>query len=220
MGYPVIAQIGNLPVDIRNGKGLGGGELVGWLPIVSFLALQVLNQLANALRLLRFQKMSQKRAKKAMLIISELSGMNHLRSSWNQLPTVHLLEIGQTVVIEYPGNSFQQLLFYLQTMMSSMWLFYSLKSFNKKSRCIMGNICGVGSLEPCPICHVPKDKLHDCGKAQWPLRTGIETQRIIEQARKLRSGDAEELLKKNGLRPIDVCTNIMKDFFWILLTVD
>jgi hypothetical protein len=34
MGYPVIARIGNLPVDIRNGKGLGGGELVGWLPIV------------------------------------------------------------------------------------------------------------------------------------------------------------------------------------------
>jgi hypothetical protein len=37
MGYPVIARIGNLPVDIRNGKGLGGGELVGLLPIVGFL---------------------------------------------------------------------------------------------------------------------------------------------------------------------------------------
>jgi hypothetical protein len=36
MGYPVIARIGNLPIDIRNGKGLGGGELVGWLPIVTF----------------------------------------------------------------------------------------------------------------------------------------------------------------------------------------
>jgi hypothetical protein len=34
MGYPVIAQIGNLPIHIRNGTGLGGGELVGWLPIV------------------------------------------------------------------------------------------------------------------------------------------------------------------------------------------
>ena len=37
MGYPVIARIGNFPVDIRNGKGLGGGELVGWLPIMGFL---------------------------------------------------------------------------------------------------------------------------------------------------------------------------------------
>ncbi len=36
MGYLVIARIGNLPADIRNGTGLGGGELVGWLPIVNF----------------------------------------------------------------------------------------------------------------------------------------------------------------------------------------
>ena len=34
--YPVIARCGNLPVNIRNGnRGLGGGQLVGWLPIVS-----------------------------------------------------------------------------------------------------------------------------------------------------------------------------------------
>ncbi|KAF9455950.1 hypothetical protein BDZ94DRAFT_1353726 [Collybia nuda] len=33
-GYPVIARCGNLPVNIRNGKGVGGGRVVGWLPIV------------------------------------------------------------------------------------------------------------------------------------------------------------------------------------------
>ena len=34
--YPVIARCGNLPVNIWNGNcGLGGGQLVGWLPIVS-----------------------------------------------------------------------------------------------------------------------------------------------------------------------------------------
>ncbi|KAG9310467.1 hypothetical protein JVU11DRAFT_9611 [Chiua virens] len=32
--YPVIARCGNLPVQLRNGKGVGGGRLVGWLPIV------------------------------------------------------------------------------------------------------------------------------------------------------------------------------------------
>ncbi|KAG1889652.1 uncharacterized protein F5891DRAFT_926277, partial [Suillus fuscotomentosus] len=32
--YPVIARCGNLPVDIRNVDGPGGGRLVGWLPIV------------------------------------------------------------------------------------------------------------------------------------------------------------------------------------------
>ncbi|TFK59648.1 hypothetical protein BDN72DRAFT_890374 [Pluteus cervinus] len=33
-GYPVIAQLMNLSSDIRNGNGLGGGRIVGWLPIV------------------------------------------------------------------------------------------------------------------------------------------------------------------------------------------
>ncbi|KAF8896734.1 hypothetical protein CPB84DRAFT_1681981 [Gymnopilus junonius] len=34
-GYPVFARCANLPADIRNGKGTGGGRLVGWLPIVT-----------------------------------------------------------------------------------------------------------------------------------------------------------------------------------------
>ena len=33
-GYPVIARCANLPVEIRNGKGIGGGRVVGWLPVV------------------------------------------------------------------------------------------------------------------------------------------------------------------------------------------
>ncbi|ETW76940.1 hypothetical protein HETIRDRAFT_328617 [Heterobasidion irregulare TC 32-1] len=34
-GYPVIARCANLPTNIRNGSGIGGGCVVGWLPIVS-----------------------------------------------------------------------------------------------------------------------------------------------------------------------------------------
>ncbi|KAG1798571.1 uncharacterized protein HD556DRAFT_1208336, partial [Suillus plorans] len=37
-GYPVIARCANLPVHIRNHAGIGGGRLVGWLPIVGFYA--------------------------------------------------------------------------------------------------------------------------------------------------------------------------------------
>lgn len=33
-GYPIIARIANLPDHIRNGEGVGGGQIVGWLPIV------------------------------------------------------------------------------------------------------------------------------------------------------------------------------------------
>lgn len=35
-GYPVMARIANLPVKIRNGEGLGGGRIVGWLPVVRY----------------------------------------------------------------------------------------------------------------------------------------------------------------------------------------
>ena len=33
-GYPVMARIVNLPVKIRNGDGIGGARVVGWLPVV------------------------------------------------------------------------------------------------------------------------------------------------------------------------------------------
>ncbi|TFK58364.1 hypothetical protein BDN72DRAFT_751716, partial [Pluteus cervinus] len=33
MGWPILAQLMNLPSHIRNGNGLGGARIVGWLPI-------------------------------------------------------------------------------------------------------------------------------------------------------------------------------------------
>ena len=47
-GYPVIARCANLPVELRNGIGLGGGRVVGWLPVVccsayhTYLSLMIL----------------------------------------------------------------------------------------------------------------------------------------------------------------------------------
>ncbi|KAF7965604.1 hypothetical protein HWV62_42659 [Athelia sp. TMB] len=34
-GYPIMARIANLPAHIWNGNGVGGGQVVGWLPIVA-----------------------------------------------------------------------------------------------------------------------------------------------------------------------------------------
>ncbi|EIW75603.1 hypothetical protein CONPUDRAFT_65807 [Coniophora puteana RWD-64-598 SS2] len=33
-GYPIVARCANLPVDIQNGRGVGGGRVVGWLPFL------------------------------------------------------------------------------------------------------------------------------------------------------------------------------------------
>jgi hypothetical protein len=38
-GYPVVMRCSNLPGNIRNGDGIGGGRVVGWLPIVSHVVL-------------------------------------------------------------------------------------------------------------------------------------------------------------------------------------
>ena len=72
----------------------------------------------------------------------------------------------------------------------------------------MSNTRGFRGLQPCPVCHVPKNELHDCGKARWPLRTGIGTQKILEDAQKLGAVRGEELLKQNGLRLVNVCANL------------
>lgn len=51
-GYPVVARITNFPIDIRNGEGLGGGCVVGWLPIVSKLSISY-TTLTLIIRLMR-----------------------------------------------------------------------------------------------------------------------------------------------------------------------
>ncbi|KAF9455172.1 hypothetical protein BDZ94DRAFT_1148708, partial [Collybia nuda] len=33
-GYPIMAQLHNVPQEIRNGKGLGSIQVVGWLPVI------------------------------------------------------------------------------------------------------------------------------------------------------------------------------------------
>ncbi|KAF8259368.1 hypothetical protein EI94DRAFT_1707170 [Lactarius quietus] len=33
-GYPIVARCANLPASIQNGNGVGGGCVIGWLPIM------------------------------------------------------------------------------------------------------------------------------------------------------------------------------------------
>ena len=67
----------------------------------------------------------------------------------------------------------------------------------------MGLNRGFMGLEPYPVCHVPKDQLQDCAKP-WPRRSGCETQKLVAEARALNAAQGEEILKSNGIRPIDV----------------
>jgi hypothetical protein len=70
-GYPVIARCANLPAEIRNGNGFGGGRVVGWLPIVRFSLSLTPGQYELLLRSLRTRK---KKKRKHSLISNARSG--------------------------------------------------------------------------------------------------------------------------------------------------
>ncbi|EMD40065.1 hypothetical protein CERSUDRAFT_46326 [Gelatoporia subvermispora B] len=46
-GYPIVVRCANLPVHIRNGHGVGGGRVVGWLPIVGIIESETLGESAE-----------------------------------------------------------------------------------------------------------------------------------------------------------------------------
>ena len=80
-GYPVVARCANLPVELRNGIGLGGGRVVGWLPIVCYDVHYLYFILTISLSLRRMQ---QRIRGKVMSTSSVSFGTNHFTSCLNQ----------------------------------------------------------------------------------------------------------------------------------------
>ncbi|KAF8961518.1 hypothetical protein BDZ97DRAFT_1921202 [Flammula alnicola] len=167
MGYPVYARIGNIDVGIRNGDGVGGGELVGWLPIVP-----------------------EDEAEKGKKSYVDFKRVVWHQSFFKLLETI--AQYSKTGCWVKCGDGIERQLFPVVLILSADY----------EEQCIMGLNRGYMGLQPCPICHIPKDQLHDCGKS-WPLRTGLETQKIIAESRACNASEGEELLKANGLRAID-----------------
>lgn len=64
-------------------------------------------------------------------------------------------------------------------------------------------IRGLGSYAPCPVCLVPGDKLADLSET-FELRTKDKMEEIYNKAQELNAEGKEELLKKFGLRDIEV----------------
>lgn len=65
-------------------------------------------------------------------------------------------------------------------------------------------IWGLGSYAPCPVCLVPGDKLADLSET-FELRTKEKMEEIYKRAQELNAEGKEELLKKHGLRDVEVC---------------
>lgn len=52
-GHPIVMRIGNLPSKIRNGTGLGGGRVVGFIPIVRITDSSIFPSTQNSLSWMR-----------------------------------------------------------------------------------------------------------------------------------------------------------------------
>ncbi|KAF8899527.1 hypothetical protein CPB84DRAFT_1815674 [Gymnopilus junonius] len=183
-GYPVFAQCTNLPADIRNGKGTGGGRLVGWLPIVSFRQVQILHQVTED---------AGETRKKGYVnfkhIVWHKSLYEILDSIW-----LH----GKTGFLKTCGDNIARWL----------WPIILILSADYEEQCIMTLIHGLGSNGPCPVCLVPPDELADLSKT-FNLRTKENMMKIYKQAQELNATDKEELLKIYGLRDVE---NVFWDF--------
>ena len=76
---------------------------------------------------------------------------------------------------------------------------------------------GTKSNFPCPRCLIPTDEQGNYPPEHGATRTSAHTQVIIQEARAMRPGRKEELLKSFGLRDIDVCV-VFSFFLFSLMT--
>ena len=115
--YPVVARCANLPVELQNGIGLGGGRVVGWLPIVCCHAycLYLILMMHSRLR-----KMQQKKESQVMLTSSVLFGTSPFLRCWNQFTNSPKLGSSFNVWMGWSGMSSQSSLCFQQTMKNSM----------------------------------------------------------------------------------------------------
>jgi hypothetical protein len=73
----------------------------------------------------------------------------------------------------------------------------------------MALIRGLQSLYPCPICFVPWNEQSDLATTH-PVRTGLESKQILEEARDCETaGEREKLLKDHALRDVEVSRPII-----------
>ena len=69
----------------------------------------------------------------------------------------------------------------------------------------MALIQGFRGLCPCPVCLVPNSEQHKI-TGNYKLRTAVEVQQLLEEVKKCQTeAEKEEMLKEQGLHPVEVC---------------
>ncbi|KAJ6552133.1 hypothetical protein DFH09DRAFT_1248753 [Mycena vulgaris] len=183
--YAVVARVANIPIAIRNSTRFGGGQLVGHQPIV--------------------KDNPQENGKPAFSNFKNI--VWHTAFSKLLESLVHPSKVGNWT------KCGDEIICWLWPMILILAAAMVSAPYEEVFRSVMALIRGLQGLYPCPICFVPWDQQSDLSTAH-PLRTGIESQRILEEARETRTvAEREEILKDHGLRDV-------KNAFWELGNTD
>ncbi|KAF8156731.1 hypothetical protein B0H34DRAFT_675152 [Crassisporium funariophilum] len=168
MGYPIVAWFANLPAEIQNGRGIGGGSVVGWPPIIDD---------------------DEEEKKKPGYV-------NFKRVIWHESFRKLLESLKNPSNIGYMvkcGDGVSHHLF----------PFICILSADYEEQCVMALLQGFRGLCPCPVCLVPNDKQRKI-TGNYKLRTAVEVQQLLEEVKKCQTeAEKEEMLKEQGLRPIE-----------------
>ncbi|KAG2135968.1 hypothetical protein DEU56DRAFT_913061 [Suillus clintonianus] len=175
-GYPIIARIANLPVHIHNGNtALGGGRVVGWLPIVAE---------------------DQKHTKKKSFV--DFKNAVWHTSFYQLLQSIELHS--KTSYWFKCGDQIQRRIWPLILILSGDY--EEQLTLVTYRRCAMALIRGVKGKFPCPVCLVPQDE--QLVNRVFALRTSRNSQQVLCTARGRRTAqEKEEDLKAYSLRNVE-----------------
>ncbi|KAF8593737.1 hypothetical protein BDV93DRAFT_516331 [Ceratobasidium sp. AG-I] len=172
-GYPVIARLANLPHDIRNGRGVGGGRVVGWLPVIDENALDSgKTSFANArcaawhagmAELLRTIK-NEARMGYAMYLTSR-HALREEKQLWRLFPSLFLV------------------------------------SADYDEQLIIACIRSSQALAPCVRCLIPLEMLANLAFIA-EARTAENVRQLFEKLKTMNITQGDALLKPLGYRPV------------------
>lgn len=204
-GYPVIARCANLPIGIRNGYGLGGGRVVGWLPVVccDVVCIPPFSLPNDAQKIEEDASESRKPGYVNFKRVVWHKSFYELLASIRELSkTGYSIECADGVVRHiYPA------ILILSADYEEQYdcLHYVTTLSNIYARCFMALIRGTNSKFPCPVCLVPGDEL--CKGRVYALRTTETMEKVYDEACQMSTAsERNNHLKGYGLRYAQVCS--------------
>ncbi|KAG8735672.1 hypothetical protein FRC10_010281 [Ceratobasidium sp. 414] len=171
--YPVIARLANLPRSVRNGRGVGGGRIVGLLPVVEKAPKGVgATTFANFKCNVWYRGMEKlldtirMEAKFGYAVNLELHcALNLEKKAWRLFPTIPIL------------------------------------SADLEEQYVMGCERGVNGRCPCPRCTILGDLLFDLSYSAEYRRLGNVLE-MMERAKHLNVGQTGAMLHEHSYRPV------------------